>query len=122
MTGSTTIACTPATPDNLTATSVSQTQIDLAWTDNSDNESGFRIERSPDGITDWTQVADVSANHVSYSDGDLTCGKTFYYRVRAYNAGGNSDYSNIAHATTLVCPPAPPRFRVYLPIVAKSQE
>ena len=114
-----TIVCTPAAPDNLTALPVSQTQIDLAWTDNSDNESGFQIERSPNGATDWTQIADVSANNASHSDTDSTCGRTFYYRVRAYNAGGNSAYSNTAQATTLVCPP---RFKVYIPIVVKSQE
>jgi hypothetical protein len=117
-----TVICTPATPNNLTATPVSQTQIDLAWTDDSDNASGFQIERSSDGAADWVEIADVSTNNVSYSDADLTCGETFYYRIRAYNAGGNSGYSNTAQATTLVCQPAPLQFKIYIPIVAKSQE
>jgi carboxypeptidase T len=116
-----TIVCVPAAPSGLTATPVSQTQIDLAWTDNGDNESGFQIERSPDGIADWTQIADISADRASYSDSSLACGRTFYYRVRAYNAGGNSDYSDTAQATTLACLPEL-RFKIYIPIVAKSQQ
>ncbi len=108
MANATTIVCTPAAPSTLTATPVSQTQIDLAWADNSDNESGFKIERSPDGTTDWTQIATVGANVASYRDIGLTCGTTDYYRVRAYNAGGDSGYSNTAGSTTVGCTPTAP--------------
>jgi uncharacterized protein YkwD len=83
----------PTAPSGLTATPVPPTQINLSWTDNSDNESGFRIERSPDGTT-WTEIATVGANVTTYSNTGLTCNQTYYYRVRAYNAQGNSGYSN----------------------------
>ncbi|MFQ5812711.1 MAG: M4 family metallopeptidase [Anaerolineae bacterium] len=96
---------TPTPPTNLTATAVSQAQIDLSWTDNSNNESGFKIEQSPNGTSNWTQVATVGANVTTYSNTGLTCNTTYYYRVRAYNAGGDSTYSNTANATTLACTP-----------------
>jgi len=40
-------AAPPNAPSGLTATAVSQHQINLAWADNSSDESGFKIERSP---------------------------------------------------------------------------
>lgn len=51
----------PAAPTGLTARAVSRLRIDLAWTDNSGNESGFTIERSTDGVT-FTEIATVAAN------------------------------------------------------------
>ena len=89
----------PAAPSGLTATAVSSSQIDLAWTDNADDEDGFHVERSLDG-TSFTEIASVGANVTSYSDGSLSPSTTYTYRVRAYNSAGNSDYSNTASATT----------------------
>jgi M6 family metalloprotease-like protein len=104
----TTPVCLPQAPNNLTATAVSQTRIDLAWTDNSSNEDGFKIERSPDGSTGWSEIASVSASVTAFANSSLSCGTTYYYRVRAYNAGGHSTYSDPAHAATVVCIPAAP--------------
>ena len=99
-----TVSTTPPTaPGGLSAVSVSASQIDLSWSDNSNNENGFKIERSPNGSSDWTQIASVNANVTTYQDSGLTCGTTYYYRVYAYNTGGNSSYSNTASATTLPC-------------------
>lgn len=89
----------PNAPSGLTATAVSTSQIDLAWTDNSTDEDGFRIERGADGIT-FTEIATVGTNVTNYSNGGLAAGTTYHYRVRAYNAAGNSSYSNSASATT----------------------
>ncbi|CAG1008547.1 hypothetical protein ANRL4_03903, partial [Anaerolineae bacterium] len=99
-------ATTICAPSNLSATPASSTQINLAWTDNSNNETGFRIERSLDGTSNWTQIATVAANVTTYPNIGLSCNTTYYYRVRAYNASGNSDYSNTANATTLLCAPS----------------
>jgi hypothetical protein len=100
----------PAAPSNLTATAASSSQINLAWTDNSNNEDGFKIERQNSDGT-WTQVATVGTNVTTWSDTGLAAGTTYTYRVRAYNAGGgNSAYSNLASATTnsLATVPAAP--------------
>src|SRR5215208_7132263 len=85
----------PAAPTNLTATTFSSSQINLLWTDNSDNESGFKIERCKGAnCTNYTEVAQVSANVTAFANTGLTRNTTYRYRVRAFNAGGNSAYSN----------------------------
>jgi hypothetical protein len=101
-------ASAPTAPSNLTATAASTSQINLSWTDNSNNETGFRIERSPDGSTGWTEIATPAANTTTYQNTGLTASTTYYYRVRAYNASGNSGYSNTANATTTGTLPAAP--------------
>jgi len=80
------------------------------------NESGFQIERSSNGTTFWP-VATVAANATSFRDSPLFANTSYWYRLRAYNDGGNSLYSSIAMATTLVplsaLPPRPPTFAVF---------
>jgi hypothetical protein len=93
---------TPAAPSNLVATTVSRTQINLSWTDNSDNESGFKIERCKGAnCTNYAEVAQVTANVTTFANTGLTKNTTYRYRVRAFNAGGNSAYSNATSARTL---------------------
>lgn len=100
----------PVAPSGLTANAASYSEVDLAWNDNSDNESSFKIERCKDEgggapCTDFAQVAQAGRNSTSYRDVGLTGNSTYRYRVRASNAGRRSDYSNVADATT---PPPPP--------------
>ena len=101
----------PIAPSTLVATAVSTTlQINLTWKDNSSNETGFIVERSPDGSTGWTQIATPAANATSFSDSiGLTAGTTFFYRVSATGAGGPSTPSNTASATAITAsaPAAP---------------
>ncbi len=94
----------PAAPSNLVATAISHNQINLTWQDNSDNEDGFKIERSSDGVNFYERSI-VSDNTASYSDIDLQDGFSYHYRVKAYNAVGDGDYSNIATAITFLNPP-----------------
>ena len=89
----------PAAPDTISATAISSIEIGLAWTDNSNNEDGFKIERSPGGIS-FTPIDTVSADVTSYSDTGLSAGTEYWYRVRAYNTTGDSGYTNTANATT----------------------
>lgn len=92
----------PAAPTGLSATAVSKSQINIAWTDNADNETGFMIERCKGSTcTNFAQIATVGANVTSYSNTRLTSKTTYRYRVRANNSLGSSGYSNIAAATTL---------------------
>lgn len=91
----------PAAPSNLTATAASKSQINLAWTDNASNEDGFKIERCKgSSCTNFAQIATVGANVATYANTGLSSNTAYRYRVRAYNAAGNSAYSNIAGATT----------------------
>lgn len=90
----------PSAPTNLNAAAISPSQINLTWSDNASNETGFKIERSPNGSTDWVQIATVGAGVTSYANTGLAAGTTYYYQVQAYNGGGDSAYSNIASATT----------------------
>jgi acid phosphatase type 7 len=93
----------PAAPTNLSATTVSRSQINLSWVDNSDNETGFKIERCKNATcTNFVQVAQVGANVTTFANTGLTKNTTYNYRVRAFNAGGNSAYSNTANARTLL--------------------
>jgi hypothetical protein len=87
----------PTAPSGLSATAVSSSQINLAWTDNSGNDLGFKIERSTDG-TNFLEINTVAGT--TFQNTGLNPGTTYYYRVRAYNALGNSGYSNVASATT----------------------
>ncbi len=91
----------PEAPSGLSANSLSVSQIHLSWTDNSSNETGFKIERSPDGSSGWTQVQLTAANATSWGDTGLTIGTTYYYRVRSFEpAAGDSPNSNIASGST----------------------
>ena len=91
----------PRAPTNLTATTISTNQINLSWTDNSRNETTFKIERSLNGTT-FVQIKAAGVNVTAYTDSGLQASTKYYYRVRAYNSRGNSGYSNTASATTLV--------------------
>ncbi|HEY4491896.1 MAG TPA: fibronectin type III domain-containing protein, partial [Acidobacteriota bacterium] len=109
----------PNAPANLNAIAVSSQQIDLTWDDLSSNEEGFKIERSTDGAG-FSQIATVAANTTSYSDSGLAAGSTYFYRVRAYNSGGNSPYSNTDSAATPGNLPAAPS-NLIASAVSKSQ-
>lgn len=87
----------PAAPSNLTATSTGKKKIRINWTDNSNNETGFKIERSTDGVN-FAQIATVVADIVTYQNTGLASGTRYYYRVRATNGSGDSAYSNTANA------------------------
>jgi hypothetical protein len=86
-------ATPPAAPTGLTATAISASQINLAWTDNATNETAYRIERSLDGTT-LTLLTMPGANVSTYADTGLTASTTYYYRVLASNSAGSSAYSN----------------------------
>ena len=98
----------PAAPTNLTAVPVSSSQINLTWTDSDNTEAGFKIERCTGvACSDFAQIAAVGANVTSYSNTGLTASTSYSYRVRAYNAVGDSDYSNTASAVTFEAPATP---------------
>ncbi|MDD5223056.1 MAG: MopE-related protein, partial [bacterium] len=93
-------SCNIADPSDLNASAVSASQINLTWTDNSNNESGFKIERKTGESGIYFVVASVPANINLFSDPSLTSSTAYYYRVFAYSSFGVSDYSNAVSATT----------------------
>ena len=98
-------------PTNLTATAVSTTQINLAWRDNSSNETGFRVQRRLEGTANWVQIGTTPANTTMFSDVRLVSGALYHYRVQAFNDTQSSAFSNEATGTTLVArPPTLTRF------------
>ncbi|NLN77240.1 MAG: fibronectin type III domain-containing protein, partial [Armatimonadetes bacterium] len=104
----TTSATPPAAPTKLTASAVSTDQINLSWSDASQNEDGFTIERSTSNNGPFDKVATVEANAASYADSNLNDATSYFYRVYAFNAEGSSGYSNVANATTKARPPETP--------------
>ncbi|MEW6296260.1 MAG: fibronectin type III domain-containing protein [Thermodesulfobacteriota bacterium] len=76
----------------------------LSWMDQSDDESGFFVERGDSADGPFIQIAVVGENVTSYTDADLVPGATYCYRVRAFNEFAVSPYSNTACAalSTLV--------------------
>jgi hypothetical protein len=118
---------TPPTPPNaptsLSAIAVSSSQINLTWTDNAGNETGFKVDRCTGaGCTDFTQVTTLGANVTSYSDPGLAPSTSYSYRVMAYNAVGASDYSNVASAVTAAAPSVPNApTNLVATVISKSQ-
>jgi hypothetical protein len=89
----------PPPPNDLVATAVSSTAVDLGWRDNSSNERGFAIERSPDGMN-WSALTTLPPESTYYHDTSVTSASTYRYRVTATNGAGSSPYSNVATVTT----------------------
>jgi hypothetical protein len=95
----------PSAPTNLQASAASSTQINLIWTDASNNESGFKVYRgstSNDPGTITTLVASLGAGTTSYQNTGLAASTTYYYKITAYNSAGESVASNVANATTTI--------------------
>jgi len=100
---STTYPNPPEAPSDLIVSAISDQESDLSWTDNSDNEDGFTVEQSLNGTT-FNEIYDTEAKDITgYRDLSLEPETTYYYRVRAYNMGGASPYSNTAQVTTMRC-------------------
>jgi len=89
----------PAAPTELTAKlSGSQTNqsIALSWKDNSNDETSFTVERSPDGKNWSTLTSTLWKNTTSYTDYNVSRRSSYYYQVKATNSAGSSAPSNVA--------------------------
>lgn len=96
---SATTSVDPVAPTTVTAVSASLSEIDLHWADVA-GETGYRVERSLDGMGAWTTVATTGQDVTTYLDAGLSSGTTVYYRVFATNGGGDSVPSDVVSATT----------------------
>src|SRR5712691_559653 len=95
----------PAAPGNLVANAVSSSQINLTWTNNATNQTGFKIERKTGAAGTYAQIGTTTGNVTIYNDGSLSAATQYFYRVRATNLGGDSAYSNEANAITAAARP-----------------
>ncbi|MDR3634278.1 MAG: fibronectin type III domain-containing protein, partial [Isosphaeraceae bacterium] len=99
------VATPPSAPSGLTASAISPTQINLAWTDHSAAATYNYVEQSTNGTT-WTQIASLYGNATnSYTaTGPFNGSTTYYFRVHAYALTG----ANSAYATATVTTPGYP--------------
>ena len=90
----------PGVPTGVTATAISPTQIDVAWTAATGTVTEYRIERKTGAGGTFAQVQIVSGSTTSFSDTGLLDNTEYFYRVLACNSGGCSAPSTEASATT----------------------
>ncbi|MBK7998771.1 MAG: metallophosphoesterase, partial [Verrucomicrobia bacterium] len=91
----------PAAPQNLVAATISTSEISLSWTDATENELAYVVERSTDGVN-FTTIQTLVANSTNLLDSGLLANTTYLYRVRGTNSIGIGEYSNIAGASTVL--------------------
>jgi uncharacterized protein (TIGR02145 family) len=88
----------PAT--NLKVDGLFTNQVNLSWTDNSTNETGFKIERKI-GSGNFNLIGTVGSNIITFNDSGLIENTQYVYRIYPYNQSGDSStYSNEVSATT----------------------
>jgi titin len=104
----------PADPTSLVATVIDAGDIDLSWTDNATDETGFRIERSLTTLNDWSKIGQTGINEVTFRERFAVPAVTYDYRVFAFNVDGDSLPSNVVSAVT----PLPPSLTISAPPVA----
>ncbi|MER0441886.1 fibronectin type III domain-containing protein [Emticicia sp. W12TSBA100-4] len=92
------VSAAPNAPYDLKGTATAS-EVALKWGDDSNKEAAFDVERSADGIT-FTKLASTGRNEVSYVDKTVAEKTKYFYRVRATNVKGNSDYTNVLQVTT----------------------
>ena len=111
----------PTAPTNLTATAISNGQINLSWTASTANVgvTGYLVYRENPGSSTFVQVGTTNGSTTTYSDTGLAGNSTYSYEIQATNAIGNSPFSNVASATTQT--PQPPTAPTNLTATAVSQ-
>lgn len=100
------IATPPASPTNLTVTTIDSGNLELNWLDNSGNETYFYIEISEDNIN-YSFLDTVGVNVTTYQASSLMADTTYYFKVYSYNQGGTNGISADGNGTT-DSPPNPP--------------
>lgn len=86
----------PAPADSLKAT-VNGTVAVLTWAGQSTGETGFKVQRKSSASGTWSDLTTTAANAVTYTDSTVTTG-TYWYRVLATNASGDSMSSSEVQA------------------------
>lgn len=98
----------PNAPSDLTATAISSSEAALIWKDNSNNETGFILERSLTQANGYAVIATLQPESTSYDDSGLSAKTTYFYRVKASNSAGDSAYSALISIMTPETPVVQP--------------
>jgi hypothetical protein len=93
----------PLAPSDLRADAISSSEVRLQWKDNAANETGFRVERSTDGVI-FVEIGTLDADVVTCTD-RVAPAVTYHYRVIAFSLAGDSALSG---HTSVMAPPGPP--------------
>jgi fibronectin type 3 domain-containing protein len=101
----TTLYNIPAAPSGLTITSLLSNKVSLSWTDNSRDETGFKIQRKTGATGTYATIKTTAANVTAYNDTAVIDGTLYYYRVCATNGARDSAFSNEASGTTPLARP-----------------
>ena len=97
---------TPAAPSNLSGSALSSTEVRVQWSDNSANETGFRVLRKAGPSASYSTI-NLGTNTTTYTDSGLSAGTQYYYKVQAYNAVGSSADTAEINVTTPAPAPSP---------------
>jgi hypothetical protein len=90
----------PPAPSGVVATALSPSTVRVSWQDASSLETGFRVERASSAAGPWMEATRVDTNVVTAVASNLTAGTAWWFRVRAFNLGGDSVASEAVTATT----------------------
>jgi len=96
----------PAAPLNLTASASAYNKINVHWTDNSSNETGFEIFRGASSGGSFIKIGTSAANTNTFADTTVFASTTYYYKIRSIGQYGESIYVGPANATTPASPGA----------------
>jgi hypothetical protein len=97
-----TASAAPLAPSALNGVPAGSTGVSVYWTDNSGNETAFRVERSENGGASWVEAGMTASS--GFFDGGRTADHEVCYRAIAFNAVGDSPPSNV----DCTAPPAAP--------------
>ncbi|MBI4811154.1 MAG: fibronectin type III domain-containing protein, partial [Ignavibacteriales bacterium] len=98
----------PTAPSDITSMSITETSLQITWTDNATNELGYRIYRSLLFGGPYSQVdGDLPPNTTTFNDTGLAVNSKYYYRIIPFNNVGEGSYAQIALTTLAVVPSTP---------------
>lgn len=97
----------PDAPTGLDTDAITGATIKLTWSDNSDNEAGFTLQRAENSSFTGSTEIPITADNESYLDKALASGHTYYYRLRSFYGPLNSDWSNTAEKELVAITPPP---------------
>ena len=89
----------PLSPEGLSGSVGAHDQLNLTWTDKAINETGFKLERKTGSDGTYSEIASLAADITRYTDTELIEGTAYFYRLRSYNAAGDSGYATPCSAT-----------------------